>query len=100
DNGNVLGLSHDLSLFGGSRDTFEQTLVNIIFEAIGAAFGPYYRIRFEPVDDKLVCVIEVDPVHDGGVFVKTEKGNEFFVRQGNTTRSLDPAQTHDYLKTR
>ncbi|WGS18957.1 MULTISPECIES: DUF262 domain-containing protein [unclassified Bradyrhizobium] len=100
DNGNVLGLSHDFSLFGGSRDRFEQTLVNIIFEAIGAAFGPYYRIRFEPIDDKLVCVVEVDPVRDGGVFVKTEKGNEFFVRQGNTTRSLDPAETHDYLKTR
>jgi hypothetical protein len=100
DNGNILGLANDLSLFGGSRDKFEQTLVNIIFEAIGAAFSHYYRIRFEPIDDKLVCVVEVDAAHESGVFVKTDKGNEFFVRSGNTTRSLDPAETHDYLTTR
>jgi predicted HTH transcriptional regulator len=100
DDGAIVGLSQDLNLLRGSRDQFEQLLVNIVAEAIGAALGHYYRIRFEPVDDKLVCVVEVDPVRDSGVFVKTEKGKEFFVRQGNTTRSLDPSDTHDYLRTR
>ena len=56
------------------------------------------RIRFDQVDEKLVCVVEVDPVDDG-VFVG-EKGKEFFVRVGNTTKSLDPADTHAYLAAR
>jgi hypothetical protein len=47
----------------------------------------------------LVCVVEVDAVSEGA-FVKGEKGKEFFVRVGNTTKSLDPADTHAYLASR
>ena len=99
DDGTIFGLEHDLNLIGGSRDKFEQTPVNIISDEIGPALGHYYRIRFDQVDEKLVCVVEVDPVGDG-VFVKGEKGKEFFVRVGNTTKSLDPADTHAYLAAR
>lgn len=97
DDGNIFGLDNDLALLGGSRDKFEQTLVNIISDEMGPALSHYYRIRFETVEDKLVCVVEVDAVGDA-VFVKGEKGKEFFVRVGNTTKSLDPADTHDYLR--
>ena len=99
DNGNILGLDKDLSLLGGSRDKFEQTLVNMISDEIGPALSHYYRLRFESADSKLVCVIEADEVRDG-VFVKGDKGQEFFVRVGNTTRSLDPADTLDYIRGR
>jgi predicted HTH transcriptional regulator len=99
DGGNIVGLDKDLSLVGGSRDKFEQTLVNLISDDIGPAFSHYYRVRFEPVDGKLVCVVEVDAVSEG-VFVKGEKGKEFYVRVGNTTKSLDPADTHAYLAAR
>ena len=99
DDGTIFGLERDLNLLGGSRDKFEQTLVNIIADEIGPALGHYYRIRFEQVDEQLVCAVEVHPVGDG-VFVKSEKGKEFFVRIGNTTKSLDPADTHTYLAAR
>ena len=99
DGGNVFGLERDLSMLGGSRDKLEQTLVNIISDEIGSALSHYYRIRFDEVEGKLVCVVELDRVDDG-VFVKSEKGKEFFVRAGNTTRSLDPADTHTYLAAR
>ena len=99
DDGNIFGLDRDLSLVGGSRDKFEQTLVNTISDEIGPALSHYYRIRFDDIDEKLVCVVEVDRVTDG-VFVKGEKGKEFFVRVGNTTKSLDPADTHAYLASR
>jgi hypothetical protein len=99
DDGKIFGLDKDLSLLGGSRDKFEQTLVNIISEEIGPAFTHYYRMRFEPVEGTLVCVVEVDAV-DEGVFVKGEKGKEFYVRVGNTTKSLDPGDTHAYLAAR
>lgn len=99
DDGNVLGLDNDLNLLGGSRDKFEQTLVNMVTDEIGPALSHYYRMRFEPVDGKLVCVVEADAVSEG-VFVKGEKGKEFYVRVGNTTRWLDPADTVTYLGSR
>jgi hypothetical protein len=73
--------------------------VNAISDEIGPALSHYYRIRFEPVDGKLVCVVEADAMSEG-VFLKGDKGKEFFVRVGNTTRSLDPGDTHAYLAAR
>ncbi len=99
DDGGVIGLENDLSMLGGSRDKFEQTLVNTISDEIGSALSHFYRVRFDHVGEKLVCVVEVEAVSDG-VFVKGEKGKEFFVRVGNTTKSLDPADTHAYLASR
>lgn len=95
DDGTTFGLDKDLAVVG-SRDRFEQTLVTLISDEIGAAVAHYYRIRFESVGEKLVCVVDVDPVREG-VFVKGDKGKEFFIRVGNTTKSLDPADTYDYL---
>lgn len=99
DDGSIFGLEKDLGIVGNSRDKFEQTIVNMICDEIGAALSHSFRIRFEEQVGKLVCVVEVDPVSEG-VFVKGEKGKEFFVRIGNTTRSLDPADTHNYLAAR
>jgi len=103
DDGQIFGLERDIWLFG-SRDKFEQALVNLVVGDIGPGLSHYYRIRFEEIFGKLVCVVEVDPVRGkDGVFVKGDnptKGKEFFVRIGNTTRSLDPEQTHAYLESR
>ena len=96
DNGNVYGLSYDLKLLGGSRDRFEQTIMNLVIEKIGPVVAPYIRVRFEDIKDRTVCAVTAEPVRDG-VFVKTSVGKEFFIRVGNTTRSLDPEQTHEYL---
>ena len=62
-------------------------------------YAHFFKIRFEPVDDKQVCVIDVEPAPNA-VFVQTDKGNQFFVRVGNTTRSLDGEEQHDYLEAR
>jgi hypothetical protein len=47
----------------------------------------------------LRCVVEIDAGSEG-VFVKGEKGKEFYVRVGNTKKSLGPADTHAYLAAR
>jgi predicted HTH transcriptional regulator len=103
DDGHIFGLDKDIALVG-SRDKFEQTLVNLIVDEIGPGLSHYYGIRFEELSGTMVCVVEVDPFRSrAGVFVKAEnpnKGKEFFVRIGNTTRSLDPEQTHAYLESR
>ena len=96
DNGSLYGLNNDLKLVGGSRDRLQQTLITLVIESMGPTAAPYVRIRFEQVRDSMVCVVTVEPVRDG-VFLKTYKGTEFFIRAGNTTRSLDPEQTHEYL---
>lgn len=99
DDGSIYGLERDLKLVGGSKDRFEQLLVSQIVENIGATYAHYFRIRFEEIEGKYVCVVEVDPVREG-VFMKGDRGKEFFVRLGNTTRSLDPEETRDYLDSR
>ena len=96
DHGALYSLTNDLKLMGGSRDRLQQTLMNLIVQSMGPTAVPYIRIRFEEIQDSTVCVVTVESVRDG-VFLKTSKGTEFFVRAGNTTRSLDPEQTHEYL---
>lgn len=95
DDGSVCGLQNDLRVLK-SLDRIQQTIANLISDRIGAATTPYVRLRFEEIGDETVCVVDVESVREG-VFLKTERGTEFFVRIGNTTRSLDPEETHEYL---
>jgi hypothetical protein len=99
DDGNIYGLEQDLKLVGASRDRFEQTLVALVTDHLGAALAHYYRIRFEAVNGRDVCIIDVDPVRDP-VFVRGERGQEFYTRVGNTTRALDPEETLRYREAR
>lgn len=98
DNGDIYGLERDLSLLGGSRDKFQQTLSALIVDYIGAGVLPLCRIRLEEVEAKLICVVEVDRALEP-VYVKGAKGSEFYVRSGSTTRSLDPEQAMSYIAT-
>ena len=98
DSGQVFGLERDLNLLGGSRDKFEQLLTRLITDTIGAGIAPLYRVRFEEVDGKPVCVVEADRAPEP-VFLKTDKGKQFFVRVGNTTRALDHEETVKYTET-
>ncbi len=98
DDGSVLGLDRDLALVNQSRDRFERLLVDLISESIGVAIVQCYRIRFEDVEDKSVCIIDVERSPEP-VFVK-ESGKEkmFYIRAGNTSRCLDSEETHKYIE--
>ena len=98
DNGDVYGLEKDLSLASNSLDRFQQLLSSLIMDYIGAAVNPLIRVRFEEVEGKMICIIEADKSPDP-VFLKGERGKEFYVRVGSTTRALDPEQTMDYIQT-
>lgn len=97
DNGDIYGLERDLSLLEESRDKFQQLLSSLIVEYIGAGIIPLCRIRLEEVQESLICVIEVDRASHP-VYLKGEKGAEFYVRFGTTTRALDPEQTTAYIE--
>ena len=83
DQGAVCGIEADLHIVGDSSDRFAQLLNSLFFEYLGAAATPYIRQRFENVDGRVVCVIDVGRSTEP-VFAKTEKGREFYVRVGNT----------------
>ena len=99
DQGTVCGIAPDLGLLAGSKDRFAQLLSSLVFEHLGAGATPYMKQRFEDVDGRTVCVVDVDRSNEP-VFTKGDKGREFFVRVGNTTRALDAEETLKYLESR
>ncbi len=60
DNGNIFGLEKDLSLLSKKNlDQFEQTIINLICDRIGASFTQLVKIRFENLEGKDVCAVDV-----------------------------------------
>jgi len=97
DDGNVLGLERDLQTLEGSVDKFGQLLSSQVSEFIGARFWPFIKPRYEELNGAMVCVIEVDRSPEP-VFLRSKRGNEFFVRMGPTSRMLDVEQTLGYTQ--
>lgn len=100
DDGRVYGLDADLSLVGNSRDRFAQTIANLLVENLGAAYAapPLVTARFEEVEGKTIYVLDVQPAPEP-VFLKGEKGREFYIRVQTTTRELDAQETVKYIQT-
>lgn len=98
DDGNIIGLEQDFkTLRNPTTDAFQQHLINLIVEFIGVEFTSYVKIRFEDLEDHQICVVEVDPA-GGPAYLKAQAGAQFFVRAGNTSRSLDPEETTAYIQ--
>jgi CheY-like chemotaxis protein len=103
DDHNVLGLEPDLNILGQDKNTddFQQLLNNLISDRINTGFSPLIKIRFEKVEDKEICAIDVKRAVEP-VFLDAQEGKQrvkkFYIRQGNTTRLLDAEQTHHYIR--
>lgn len=99
DTGDIFGLENDLVLVkGGSLDGFEQLLTTLVYDRIGGQFAPYVKVRFEEINGSVVCVVAVDKASEPA-FTDTPKGRDFYVRMGNTTRTLDPQEMLSYVNT-
>jgi hypothetical protein len=96
DDGNVYGLERDLKLTKNSLDDFQQLLASLLKTQIGPQYVPYVQLRFESIDGKQVCVVEVDKAPEPA-FLKTSKGIEFYVRIASTSHALDPEETVKYI---
>lgn len=99
DDQNVLGLADDLSAVSGSTDVLEQRIIQGVIDCMGVNAATYVRIRFDAVQEKTVAVVEVQPASEP-IYSATEKGQEFFVRVSNTTRSLSLEEAHTYIAQR
>jgi hypothetical protein len=97
DNGAIYGLEKDLqTLAKGTLDVFEQTLMNLVVENVGAEFGTLIRPSFDKLDDHSVCVVEVSQA-SGPAYLSGPKGKEFYIRVGNTSRALDAEAAVAYI---
>lgn len=99
DDGTPFGLEKDLQVTNNSKDKFSILLSTVLSEKIGAAFTPYIKMRFDALDGKEVCVLDVS--HSATpAYHATDKGAEFYIRFGPTSRLLDAAETVSYISTR
>ena len=99
DSGQIFGLERDLGLVGGSVDKFLQLINTLVADRIGVEFSQNVMAKLDAVDGKPICVVDVSK-SPGPAYVSGSKGSEFYVRIGNTTRSLDPEETYAYLEQR
>lgn len=89
DDGNIFGLEQDLAILSkGSLDQFEQTIVHLICTYISANFMSLVTIRFETIDSKIVCAVDVRKSDEIVLMKGKDKKLELYIRAGNTSKSL------------
>ena len=98
DDGDITGLQPDLEYKNQDLDAFHNWLSTLLMNTIGeACVAQNVNIRFETIDDKVVCLIDVEK-SIAAVFANTTKGKEvFYVRVGNSTRILSGSEMMSYI---
>jgi len=98
DNGGLIGIEKDiLTLKIKNIDGFQQLLINLISEYLGAEYSQYINITFEKVDDKFVCIVNINKAPQS-VFVREKDTKLFYIRSGNTTKLLNSEEAHNYIQ--
>jgi hypothetical protein len=97
DSGQIFGLNKDLSILGDSQDRFFQLLSSLVADKIGPQYASLVSPQVEDIDGKKICVVKTSKSSEPA-FLDGQRGREFFVRVGNTTRALDPEQTVNYIE--
>lgn len=98
DNGNVLGLEKDLAIIKPkSVDGFQQQIARFVSDMIGVEYSAYIKIRFEQLDNRTVCVVDVDHSSEPA-YLKDGEGKEFYVRLASTSRKLGVEEAVQYIQ--
>jgi len=107
DDGHTLGLEKDYATMKKpDKDHFELHLRNLIHDNYGVAYASkYLNISFPNINEKEVCMIEVqkgdDPIYTTVTDKNGAKVEKFFVRSGNTSQELvKPSRIMNYMKVR
>lgn len=99
DQHQVYGLEADLaSLTKQNHDGFENHFNNVFSSMIGPEFRKYVQLSFHYVHNQSVCLVEVKR-GDKPAYLKTDKGEDFFIRTGNATTPLRMSQAASYVST-
>ena len=99
DQGNPTGLAADFaSLTKQSEDGFENHFNNVFGSMLGPEFRQFVKLSFHEVEGKSVCLVRVDRSSQP-VYLRTDKGEDFFIRTGNATTPLRVSQVASYVST-
>lgn len=95
DEKEIKGIDRDLNLMDG-KDDFELQLSQVISDKLGDKIGSIYiQINFEKVKGETLCVVSVEesssPVYYG-------KEEDFYVRQGSSSKSLSVRDATEYIE--
>ena len=101
DDGDILGIQTDLDYKRQDLDGYQNWLSTLLITAMGQApVAKHVSIRFETVEDHVVCLVDVEP-SSVPVYATTVKGKElFYVWVGNTTRIFTGPEMVDFIKHR
>lgn len=96
DDGNVFGLENDLKQTKKSKDGFSNLLATLVTDYVGPEFSPFINMRFEVLDGKDICVVDVEKASVPS-YLREGQSSEFYTRFGPTSRRLDPEETVAYI---
>lgn len=96
DNKSVCGLEMDLSLVDHSEDKFLVLLNNLFNDNIGPEFSSLIKATIEPINGTKVCKVNVERSLLPS-YLKIDGQQEFYVRSGNTSRSLEMEEAVNYI---
>lgn len=101
DHGAVVGLQHDYKTIGKKqdRDGYENFLTTLLLDVFGKDCSPFIHITFHEAEGKEICRITATP-SPRPVFVKEDKGEQLYIRAGNSTRLLSTKEAIEYCKIR
>jgi hypothetical protein len=97
DDGTVQGIENDLIATKGNKDKFQLLLEDIVKTYLGLEYAAYKQVRFETLQDKLICVVDIQPAPQP-VYVLENNASEFYVRLGNRTIKLDVRTALHYVQ--
>ena len=103
DDGRAIGLDRDLAVMKvPDHDRYELWLTDLLQGTLGKPAFAFVGIGFEPYAGEFVVVVTVVP-SDRPVFLDEPKGGrtaDFYVRMGNSTRSLLTDEFNQYQQSR
>jgi len=98
DEGTIVGIKKDLqTLRKPNTDGFQLALTDVVKTRLGIEYAAHIRTRFEPIDGKHICVVSIEK-SPTPVFLSTGDVHKFWVRMGNSTRSLDVKAATRYIQ--
>lgn len=99
DDGDVLGIQPDLDYKNQDLDSYQNWISTLLINTIGSAStSRNVNIRFETVEGKVVCLLDVAR-STSPAYADTTKGKEvFYTRIGNTTRILTGSEMVKYIE--
>lgn len=100
DDGNILGLDADIkTLTKQDVDGFQLHLTQLCRNYIGADLISHIKVSFPEIEDKKICMIKISK-SSRTIITKFEGREDYFVREGNSSRSLSREEQSRHEKQR